>query len=186
MRDWLALPLSPTSSFIQSKSGSSDELMTTDDETYDIISKATTTEDEIEEELDEENEEDEVSSWLSILNVFSRKVKTSSATTSCSSSITHDPVAHEKALNEDDGDSYRADEDDNELYAEERELIQDINNIRDMDDQVHLHSSASSISTDTDHSTPANSQIISSSSSKYYHQQERILTDIKVSTAYTT
>lgn len=185
MRDWLASPLSPTSSTIQFKSSSSsDEYMTTDDEAYDIISKATTTEEEIIEEEDDDqksNDEEEISSWLSILNVFKKTLKTPvSATTSSSSSITstvQEPLAYNNPeIEEDDGDSYRADED-------EKELIQDINRIRDMEDEVRLNralsSSSIASSTDTDNSTPANSQIMPSTSSKYY--QERVLTDVTVS-----
>lgn len=192
MRDWLALPLntnaagSPASSSASTSSAkhqlSSDEGITTDEDEYryDIIHESASTEEELEvTECQHEGQNEELSTWLSILNVFgvAKKLKkTSSPSTTTTSSLSSStssldikksreiipkPEMH-AAIEEDEHEEEEAvaSSDDDEQQEQEPTQL-----------QRTLSSSSIASSTDTDNSTPASSQIMRSSSapSKYYH-----------------
>ncbi|KAI8378825.1 hypothetical protein EDC96DRAFT_174660 [Choanephora cucurbitarum] len=166
MRDWLALPPSPTAKGGPSNN-SSDEAATTDD--YDIVHKSTTTEEETEELQGPE----ELSTWMSILSAFgvAKKIKKKSRSIdSYSSSASSTTIAHLKkdetlppvkqdplpcethqTEHEDEG------EDDDEISFTEP---------RPQQQELPRTDSSSSIasSTDSDNSTPALSEIVDSSS----------------------
>lgn len=201
MRDWLALPLNtnaagPSSSSPASTSSSSakhhlssDEGITTDEDEYryDIIHESASTEEELEAtECQHEGQNEELSTWLSILNVFgvadkTKKKKTSPSTSSSSSAaslsssissldvkktreIIAKPEVDVAIEEEEEEESMAANSDEDE---EEQEQEQE----PDTQMQRTLSSSSIASSTDTDNSTPASSQIMTSSSapSKYYH-----------------
>ncbi|KAL7324740.1 hypothetical protein PS15p_209887 [Mucor circinelloides] len=187
MRDWLALPLNTNAAGSSSSSSastssakhqlSSDEGITTDEDEYryDIIHESASTEEELEvTECQHDSQNEELSTWLSILNVFGVANKMKKRSSSSSSSLTSSTssldikksreiipkpeidVAIEEDEHEQESD---AGFDDEEQEQEPAQL------------QRTLSSSSIASSTDTDNSTPASSQIMRSSStpSKYYH-----------------
>lgn len=191
MRDWLALPLNTNAAGSSSSSSastssakhqlSSDEGITTDEDEYryDIIHEAASTEEELEvTECQHEGQNEELSTWLSILNVFgvANKLnkKSSSSGSSLSSSTSSLDVKKSReiipkpemiaAIEEDD--HQEEEESDASFDNDEEEQEQEPTQL-----QRTLSSSSIASSTDTDNSTPASSQIMRSSStpSKYYH-----------------
>ncbi|KAK4508921.1 uncharacterized protein ATC70_013544 [Mucor velutinosus] len=192
MRDWLALPLNTNAAGSSSSSStssakhqlSSDEGITTDEDEYryDIIHESAPTEEELEAtECQHDGQNEELSTWLSILNVFGvaskmKKKKSSSSSSSLSSSTSSLDIKKSR-------ETIPKPEIDVAIEEEEHQEESDVGFDQDQDQdqeqeqeptqlQRTLSSSSIASSTDTDNSTPASSQIMRSSStpSKYYHR----------------
>ncbi|GAN08176.1 hypothetical protein MAM1_0192d07683 [Mucor ambiguus] len=189
MRDWLALPLNTNAAGSSSSSSassakhqlSSDEGITTDEDEYryDIIHESASTEEEELEvtECQNDGQNEELSTWLSILNVFgvaSKMNKKSSSRSSSSLTSSTSSLDIKKSSRE------IAPKPEIDVAIEEHEHQEESDTgFDDEDEQEHepaqlqrtLSSSSIASSTDTDNSTPASSQIMRSSSppSKYYH-----------------
>ncbi|KAL9543670.1 hypothetical protein MBANPS3_008003 [Mucor bainieri] len=190
MRDWLALPLNTNAAGSSSSSSastssakhqlSSDEGITTDEDEYryDIIHESASTEEELEvTECQHEGQSEELSTWLSILNVFGvaskmKKKKSSSSSSSSSLSSSTSSLGIKKSR-----EIIPKPEIDVAIEEDEHEEESDAGFDEDEEEQEPtqlqrtLSSSSIASSTDTDNSTPASSQIMRSSSapSKYYH-----------------
>ncbi|KAI8338814.1 hypothetical protein BD560DRAFT_412753 [Blakeslea trispora] len=167
MRDWLALPPSPTVKGGPSNT-SSDEAATTDD--YDIIQKATTTE---EEEAEEIQGPEELSTWMSILSAFgvAKKMKKKSRSiNSYSSSASSTTIAHlkkDETLPTIQQDLLSCETQQTEHEDEEGEEEDEVSLSETRPQQTltrTLSSSSNASSTDSDNSTPALSEIVDASS----------------------
>lgn len=182
MRDWLALPLSPTSP--------STSVKNSDDE-YDIVNSRATTDEEIEEEDVEE------STWVTLLNALvgvdgkqQQQIKSrsvSSSSSSCSAALTPKNSIKEQDIKDlDVKESTHKQLNSSkivcneisvgEMTDEEYNHHDDYYTIENDDDQHDniglkrtLSNSSLASSTDTDNSTPASSQIMRPSSSKFFN-----------------
>ncbi|OAD00175.1 carbohydrate-binding module family 48 protein [Mucor lusitanicus CBS 277.49] len=192
MRDWLALPLNTTAAGSSSSSSastssakrqlSSDEGITTDEDEYryDIIHESASTEEELEvTECQHEGQNEELSTWMSILNVFGvasklKKRSSSSSSSSLSSSTSSlDAKKSREIIPKPEMDVAIEDEEEEHLRESDTGFDEQDQEQEQEPTQLQRTLSSSSIasSTDTDNSTPASSQIMRSSStpSKYYH-----------------
>lgn len=219
MRDWLALPINtnaggnPSSSSSSVKNNtSSDEGITTDEDEYryDIIHESASAEEELEvTECNNEGQNEELSTWLSILNVFgvAKNIKKKSSSSSSLSSSSTSSFSVKKSreiipkpendvpIDESLEDESIREEESHDDFEEEShdgfEEDEDEDEEEEEEETTHLQrtmsSSSIASSTDTDNSTPASSQIMRSTStpSKYYHAMTMSkITNVKVKNVY--